>query len=343
MTLAEIRSRAVAFLGRPCADSEENARVSPTPALDVDVILSHILGKDRTWILFHRDVEIDGKTAVEIESALAERRTGLPVAYITHHKEFFGYDFYVTPDVLIPKPDTECLVERAASFIEKLYCDAKSGAPRVPRVCDMCAGSGCISLSLLRFFLDTMRAGVRPGASVARGIAALPEFTAADISGRALAVAQQNAEQILFSRKFSKNTDAETDMLRRKIRFVRTNLFEQIPDSFDVIVSNPPYIPHDEVRALLKDGRQEPPLALDGDRDESGNYSGGCDGLAVIRRLVPQCLSHLAENGVLIMETGEYNAEQTAVLFVRAGFSDVKIETDLNGMMRNVIGIQKRP
>jgi release factor glutamine methyltransferase len=91
---------------------------------------------------------------------------------------------------------------------------------------------------------------------------------------------------------------------------------------------------------LLKDGRSEPLPALDGDVNEAGESSGSDDGLALIRRLVPQCYQHLNRNGVLIMETGEYNAEATAELFKQAGFRNIHIEYDMNEMMRDVVGVK---
>ena len=122
--------------------------------------------------------------------------------------------------------------------------------------------------------------------------------------------------------------------------FVQSNLFENIPHSFDLIVTNPPYVPHAESLELLKDGRSEPLLALDGDVTENGEYAHTEDGLSLIRRLVPQCYEHLNRNGVLIMETGEYNAEETAELFKSAGFRTVRIEYDMNEMMRDVVGVK---
>ena len=107
-----------------------------------------------------------------------------------------------------------------------------------------------------------------------------------------------------------------------------------------MIVTNPPYVPHSESVELLKDGRSEPLLALDGDVDLDGKPSGTDDGLGLIRQLVPQCYEHLNRNGVLIMETGEYNAEETAELFKLAGFRNVIIEYDMNEMMRDVVGIK---
>ena len=309
MILSEFRSSLIKSLSS-----------SPTPVLDVDVILSHFLGQDRTWILFHRDAEISSEQAEKIRSALEKRKTGLPVAYIIGHKEFFGLDFLVTPDVLIPKPDTELLVELALDALEDKF---RAKPDSIPAVCDMCSGSGCVGISILKN-VSTDSTDLHGLSN--RGV----KMIFVDISEKALAVAQKNAERLL--------KNAESGGMNYS--FIRSNLFENIPRSFDLIVTNPPYIPHDEAAELLKDGRSEPLLALDGDVDERGESSHTNDGLSLIRRLVPQCYEHLNRNGVLIMEAGEYNAEETAELFKKAGFRNVRIELDMNEMMRDIIGVK---
>ncbi|MDE5898529.1 MAG: peptide chain release factor N(5)-glutamine methyltransferase, partial [Treponemataceae bacterium] len=186
----------------------------------------------------------------------------------------------------------------------------------VPTVCDMCAGSGCIAIAVLRTLSD--------GSAVPAE--RLPSITAADISGRALAVARRNAGALLPER------------LRNNLRFVQSNLFENAAGRYDFILTNPPYVPAQEARALLSDGRGEPLLALDGDVGESGGPSGTSDGLAVIRRLVPQAAANLAPGGALLLEAGEYNAEQAAAMLRQNGFSGVTIHRDLAGQLRVVEG-----
>lgn len=282
---------------------------SPTPELDVAVLLQHITGFDKTHLLLNRDYELNAGQEREFLSAIERRKTGFPVAYITGHKEFFGLDFYVTPDVLIPKPDTELLVELALDALEDKF---RAKPDMIPTVCDMCTGSGCVGLSIAKNIKMSNEKSLA--------------ITLVDISEKALDVARKNAERLL-SEKYS-------------VHFVQSNLFENIPHTFDLIVTNPPYVPHSESVELLKDGRSEPLLALDGDVDEYGEYDFTDDGLSLIRRLVPQCYEHLNRNGVLIMETGEYNAEETAELFKQAGFRNVRIEYDMNEMMRDVVGVK---
>ena len=305
---------------------------SPTPQLDADCILQHVLCCDKTQLLLRYGNELTLAQQQALTAATARRKTGLPIAYITGHKEFFGYDFTVSPAVLIPKPDTELLVELALAAVE----DKRAAHPdAVPTVCDMCTGSGCVGLSLLRALTDAAaeceaavsdcRAGGGECATqLSLASASLPALTLADISAAALTIARTNAKRLL------------PVAAQSNVHVVQTNLFEQIPHIFDIIVTNPPYVPRKEALALLTDGRSEPLLALDGDVTATGDYSGTTDGLALIRRLVPQAYAHLASNGVLLMETGEYNAEAAAALCEEAGFRAVHIERDLSGQLRVV-------
>lgn len=287
---------------------------SPTPELDCDVILQSVLNLDRTRLLLSRGEVLSPEQETRFTEAVAKRKTGFPVAYIVQKKEFYGFDFFVTPDVLIPKPDTETLVEKAL----ELLSDGEFRAKKEIRLCDMCSGSGCVGTSVLKS-LEKTSGGSEPLFS---------EIVFADISKSALDVTVKNAESILGGKS----------ALFSKCRFVHSNLFSDIPEQFDVILTNPPYVPHFESLELLKDGRSEPLLALDGDTAVDGSYSGTNDGLALIRRLVPESYSHLARPGVLLMETGEYNAEETRGIFLTEGFKNVRIALDLNGMPRVVSG-----
>ena len=282
---------------------------SPSAALDVSVLLEFFLGKDKTWILLHEKDELTAEQFSKLSEAVAARKTGLPVAYITGRKEFYGYDFFVTPDVLIPKPDTEILVESALTEITRKIQSEKNG---ISSICDICTGSGCVGLSVIKFLSERNEI---PSAK-------LPELTLSDISSAALLIAEKNAKNLLPRE------------LCQKINLVKSDLFSAIPKRFDMILSNPPYIPSKMVDELLKDGRSEPRLALDGDAYEEPSN----DGLSIIRRLVPQCMEHLNEGGILIVEAGEYNALETKTIFEKSGFSHVKIIKDLEGQARDVYG-----
>ena len=311
MTLQELKSKII----------EKLSKTSPSPKLDAEVLLSHCLGFSKTELLLKRDYEVPADKGAWLCDATSRRATGLPIAYITGHKEFYGYDFIVSPDVLIPKPDTEILVEHAVDVILSKM-DARG--ENLLTVCDMCTGSGCIAIAVAKTLLEDERVPTDQ----------LPKFTLADISEPALDIARRNAAALLAD---------HGALVMSRFNFVRTNLFDAITDAikYDAILSNPPYIPHTMVDELLRDGRSEPRLALDGDITLEGDRA--CaddgqtkdDGLEIIRNLIPQAQAHLAPRGTVLMETGEYNAEAAAALAAAAGFN-TEIHRDLEGQLRVV-------
>lgn len=313
-----------------------------TPALDADCLLAHVLGKDRSFLLAHDEIELSAAQERAFFNAVSRRNTGLPVAYITGHKEFFGFDFKVTPDVLIPKPDTELLVERTLCELECLatqrrsktgtdngsafdtVCvgagvdadtDSANAADNALYAADVCTGSGCVALSALASLQAANTNVVQPFS----GFAPPVFFTASDISKKALKIARINAHNLLLP-QYTQN-----------IRFVDADLLDFPHPQFSLIVSNPPYVPSAAAAQLLQDGRSEPLLALDGGRD----------GLDLIRRLVVQAFGALKSGGVLLLETGEYNVRQTAELMTKAGFTDIVTYNDLSGMPRVTRGCKR--
>ena len=313
MTLQELKSKI----------TKDLSQTSPSPKLDAEVLLSYCLGFSKTELLLKRDYEVPADKEAWLLDATSRRATGLPIAYITGHKEFYGYDFIVSPDVLIPKPDTEILVERAVDVILSMM-DARG--ENLLTVCDMCTGSGCIAIAVAKTLLEDERVAPEQ----------LPKFTLADISEPALDIARRNASALLAK---------HGSLVMSRFNFVRTNLFDAITEAikYDVILSNPPYIPHTMVDELLRDGRSEPRLALDGDITLTGDRALSVDGsgkpaddgLEIIRNLIPQAQAHLAPRGTILMETGEYNAEATAALAEEAGFN-TEIYRDLEGQLRVV-------
>lgn len=311
---------------------------SESPALDAEVLLQELLGKDKTYILMHRDEEISDKISREqilkLNEWTAARAKGIPVAYIVGKKEFYGLDFFVDQNVLIPKPDTEILVARAFEILSERISKNENA---ILTVCDMCTGSGCVALSVMRSLLDDERVP----------LSRLPYFTLVDISAAALDIARKNARSLLSGQRAG---------ALERVRFVQSNLFERLGHGFDMVLSNPPYIPQKEARALLQDGRSEPLLALDGDVTETGDASKTDDGLAVFRRLAVQAAERLTAGGDFLCETGEYNADAAAD-FLRGlpaksrscngegtssaedgarAFCDIGIELDLEGQKRVV-------
>ncbi|MDP2995302.1 MAG: peptide chain release factor N(5)-glutamine methyltransferase [Anaerolineales bacterium] len=229
-------------------------KTSDMPGLDAQVLLARLLDRPRSWVLAHPEALLTGNRYAALEALVARLEGGEPLPYIVGHWEFFGLEFEVTPDVLIPRPETELLVERAIAWLRK----SEPGS-RELRVMDVGTGSGCIAISL---------AINVPGLSI----------TATDISPAALKVARCNAEKMNVS---------------GCITFLETDLFPNpyIPDSFSLIVANPPYIPTNTLYKTPVYGR-EPTLALDG----------GSDGLALIRRLLTEVPDRLFSRGLLLME-----------------------------------------
>lgn len=298
---------------------------SPSAALDIEIFLSHFLGLSKTQILMKAKDEIPGEQLALLHDAIARRQSGLPVAYITGHKEFYGYDYFVTPAVLIPKPDTEILVEKAIIYLEEKIA---ANPDRILTVCDMCTGSGCIGISVLKALFEEKKIPFER----------LPKFTLVDISAPALEVARKNADRLLSQETTSPSAPTTKSKLRERVRLVQSNLFEMLPYQFDVVLTNPPYVPASLTEELLQDGRSEPRLALDGDVTITGDKSNSDDGLEIIRNLMPQLGEHLAPGGFFLMETGEYNMRGAENLSYRAGFRNSLVFQDLEGQERVLYG-----
>ncbi|EPF48058.1 protein-(glutamine-N5) methyltransferase, release factor-specific [Treponema vincentii F0403] len=315
-TVADARRYAVQLFARS-ARLKTQARSSLM--LDADVLLQHFLNKPRAWLFAHDDADISPIRETFCE-AVERRSTGLPIAYITGEKDFWGLSFKVSPDVLIPKPDTELLVERSLAVIKE-----KAEALRPPEqtlyLLDPCTGSGCVAISIL-YTLEVE--GIRNIVCVA-----------VDISPAALAIARLNAERLLSAEAQRRLCFIEGDMrsLPETIARVRESLSPSslLPNilRFDLIAANPPYVPSALTQELLKDGRNEPALALDG----------GSDGLDFIRILTNNIRTVLNGGGVLLSEVGEYHAHAARRLFENAGFSNVRIRQDLAGQDRLIEGV----
>lgn len=283
--------------------NSKNPFVAQSPVLDANILLCHFLNLSKTALICN-DSRILTETELEIiQKGIEKRLSGLPVAYITKHKEFFGYDFYVDQNVLIPKPDTELLVEQALLAVDKAFATAPEKNADY-KIADVCTGSGCIAISVLKTLFQ------KYGSSI--------KVVASDISKAALVVAEKNADTLLSQEE------------RQNISFYQGDLFQAFSSSenqkFDMILSNPPYVPTNLTDELLSDGRSEPRLALDGESD----------GLGIIRRLVEEAKNHLKKGGVFFLEAGEYNVEEAGKCLLNAGFTDIFIHKDLAGLLRLV-------
>ncbi len=210
--------------------TNEFALISDTPALDASVLIAHIVDKPRTWVVAHPELTLTPDQQKQLDEALARLEQGEPFPYVLGHWEFFSLDFKVTPDVLIPRPETELLVEKAIAWLQE--------SPIRRTVADVGTGSGAIALSI---------AINVPNARV----------LATDISHQALEVARKNALRF----KVSHRVDfLQCDLLPQHIDPVPTE------DHFDLICANLPYIPTETLHNLPVFGR-EPTLALDGGPD----------------------------------------------------------------------------
>ncbi len=255
-----------------------------SPRLEAQLLLAQALGVTRTAVVAGTHRHPDAEHYAEFARLVRERERRIPLAYLRGTQEFFGLTFLVGPEVLIPRPETEMLVEFA---LEKL---------RAGTLADVGTGSGCILTAVLA------------GALQARGVGF-------DLSAGALAVARQNA---------ARNGVAE------RTRLVRGDLLTGAESQkFEVIVSNPPYIPSAEIADLAPEVRDgEPRLALDG----------GADGLNCYRRLALQALRALRPGGWLAVEVGRGQAPAVAALWQEAGWGEVSVRSDLAGIDRVVCG-----
>lgn len=219
------------------------------------MVFSQVLGCDRATLYLNRDVLLNKDKLYCISSILKRRIYGEPLEYILGKKDFFGFDFKVSKDVLIPRPETEILVETAIKYGLRV-----TGNGERLKVLDLGTGSGCIAISLALILPHVL-------------------ITAADISKAALAIAEYNSK---------------INNVGERINFINTDLFTNLGERFDIIVTNPPYVQTGEIDVLQKEIQYEPSLALDG----------GSDGLDFYRKIILGSPDYLEKNGLLIMEMG---------------------------------------
>lgn len=245
----------------------------PDAALDAWYLLQMVCKIERSYYYVHGEEDITQDAQKEYEIAVQKRAEHIPLQYIIGEQEFMGLRFKVNSNVLIPRQDTETLVEQVLKIV-------KPGM----KVLDLCTGSGCVLISVLKN---------------------APELTGmgSDISKTALLVAKENAKL--------HEVDAE---------WVRSDLFDNITETFDVIMANPPYIPTGEILSLMPEVRDfEPENALDG----------GADGLDFYRKITEQVKDYLNPGGYVYMEIGYDQGEAVSELMRNAGFTEVEVIKDL--------------
>ena len=251
--------------------------------LDARLLLEFICHTDRNALYAHGDQEIEDEKMQDFLQLIEKRAAHIPLQHLTGEQNFMGLDFLVNEHVLIPRQDTEILVE-------EIMRDLHDGI----RILDMCTGSGCILLSLLHYSNDCSGVGV-------------------DVSEDALAVARQNADRLA----------------EKQAVFIQSDLFEKVEGSFDLIVSNPPYIISQEIAGLMPEVREhEPHLALDG-KD---------DGLHFYREIIKGAMPHLKRGGQLFFEIGYDQGEAVQALLAANGYTEIAVVKDYAGLDRVVYG-----
>ena len=234
----------------------------PDSRREASSLLVHTLGRDPIFLIVHPEYDVTDNKEKIFRELLNRRAKCEPFHYIVGHKEFFGLDFEVSPDVLIPRPETEILVEEAIKVL---------GGGDKPRFCEIGVGSGCILISILHNVKNATAVGI-------------------DISPKALAVAIRNGA---------------IHQVDDRTRLLEGDVFDAVSERFDLIVSNPPYIPAADMPVLQREVVGfEPHNAL----------AGGSDGLEVVRRIVLDSPEHLTRQGVLLIEIGFRQSDAVAGL-----------------------------
>lgn len=248
--------------------------------LDAWLLLEYVTQLSRAEYFLKKEEIISTEHWERYKQYLGQRGKHIPLQQITGSQEFMGLPFVVNKDVLIPRQDTECLVEYVLPF-------AKG-----KRVLDVCTGSGCIAISIDKL----------GDCQVCHGV---------DLSAKALAVAEQNKE-----------------VLESKVVFWQSDLFSQVSEKYDIILSNPPYIPPKVIEGLMPEVRDyEPRMALDG----------GEDGLDFYRVIAKQARQYLCENALIAFEIGCEQGEDVSCILQENGYSQVEVHQDLAGLDRIVV------
>lgn len=247
-------------------------------AQDAWLLMEYVCNINKSFYYLHMNDSMDEDDAIQYQTLIHKRASHIPVQYLIGEAWFYGQPYLVNEHVLIPRQDTEVLIEEALRHLE----------PGM-RILDLCTGSGCILLTLIRHASIT---GV-----------------GSDISPEALAIARQN----------------EKNQRLRGCTWVESNLFEKIGGTFDMIISNPPYIPSEVIPTLMEEVRShEPVMALDGHED----------GLYFYRKIVEEARQYLKPQGWLCLEIGFDQSEDLKTLLAQGGYSNIEIKKDLAGLSR---------
>lgn len=253
MTYSKIYKKTVSELEAAGIESAE---------IDARVLLEFSTKKSREFLLAHQEYQLSDRQINDLEKLVERRRLHEPIAYIVGHKEFFGLDFIVTPNVLIPRPETELLVEQAIEFIKSKVRKVKSPL----KILDLGTGSGNIIISISKACSSQLTSN---------------SYTASDISTKTLKIAKKNAERHHV-----------------KVKFIKSDLFENINGKFDLIVANLPYVP------------------VGGSKDEEIKYEpqkaifAVDNGAAIIKKFLYDAKKHMNNDGLILAEVDPRNANE---------------------------------
>lgn len=252
--------------------------------LDAWLLLEYVSGISRSWYFIHENEEISEDDIEEYQILIEQRGRHIPLQQLTKEAYFYGMKFFVNENVLIPRQDTEVLVEQVLSL---------SKGKENLKLLDMCTGSGCILLALLANLKQASGTGV-------------------DLSEKALEVAQRNGEELGI-----------------EVSWVQSDLFDKVSGSYDIIVSNPPYIETSVIEGLMDEVKlYEPRMALDGTED----------GLFFYREITMQAGKYLKNNGILAFEIGYNQGKAVSEFMKENGYEEVQVLQDLAGLDRVVTG-----
>lgn len=268
---------------------------------DAFALLEYVTGVSKSDFFFKKSDEISDSCYERYIELIERRSKRVPLQHITNRQNFFGYDFYVDSNVLIPRQDTEVLIEKILEVIEANFNVEISSDISI---LDMCTGSGCIAITIYKEL-------IKRGFNI--------DATAVDLSKDALAVTEKNVENLVGIKA-----------LNNTFHIIESDMFSNINNnrSYDIIVSNPPYIPTRDIEKLEPEVRDyDPIMALDGDTD----------GLRFYRRIIEESSNYL-NNGFIAFEIGYNQGDDVKSLLEEKGYKDIHIYKDLGGLDRVIIG-----
>ena len=265
----------------------------PDAELDTRLLLEFVCKTDRNTLLVHWDREVSSKEQSCFYEFISKRAKRIPIQLLTNQQYFYGLPFYVNEHVLIPRQDTEILVEQALKLV-------KPGM----KVLDMCTGSGCIIISMMAMFQKITGYGV-------------------DISNEAIKVAEKNSKELL---------PRDYQPVWKAGDIFHAFEDEVVPPVFDMIVSNPPYIPTKDIKDLMPEVKEHEPIsALDGSED----------GLFFYKNIIRESKTYVTDDSSLLFEIGYNQGKAVSLLMEEAGYKEVTVIKDYAGLDRVVIGKRK--